>query len=79
MTKLTFTIILFIVANLVGYSQNINTKKLDQYLDTLEKNNKFMGSVAILKDGKIIYTKQVGFSDIETSKKQNKNKCNCLN
>ncbi len=73
MIKFTYTFILFIVTTLIGYSQNIDTKKLDQYFEILEKNNKFMGSVALLKDGKIVYTKQVGFSDVETSKKQNKN------
>jgi CubicO group peptidase (beta-lactamase class C family) len=72
MIRLTYTIILFIVTTIIGFSQNIDTKKLDQYLEALEKNNKFMGSVALLKDGKVIYTKQVGFSDIETSKKPNK-------
>ncbi len=72
MIKFIYTIVAFIVTTLIGYSQNIDTKKLDQYLEVLEKNNKFMGSVALLKDGKIIYTKQVGFSDIKTSKKPNK-------
>jgi len=72
MIKLTYTFILFLLVTSIGNSQNIDTKKLDEYFLTLETNNKFMGSVALLKDGEIIYTKQVGYSDIATSKKPNK-------
>jgi CubicO group peptidase (beta-lactamase class C family) len=47
------------------YAQNLDTAKLNQYFATLETNNKFMGSVAIAKDGKILYTRSVGYSDVD--------------
>tara|TARA_R110002049_G_scaffold116643_2_gene269372 strand:+ start:5881 stop:7215 length:1335 start_codon:yes stop_codon:yes gene_type:complete len=56
----------------IGFSQNIDTQKLDCYFNTLEANNKFMGSVSILKGGKVIYNKQVGYSDIASKQKPNK-------
>jgi CubicO group peptidase (beta-lactamase class C family) len=73
------TTVLFLLALLiklttqVGYAQNVDSQKLDTYFNTLEANSKFMGSVAILKHGNIIYTKQVGFSDIDSNQKPDKN------
>jgi D-alanyl-D-alanine carboxypeptidase len=57
----------------IGFSQTIDASKLDQYFETLEDNNKFMGSVALLQDGKVIYTKAIGYSDAETKTKPDKN------
>lgn len=71
------TTVLFLLALLiklttqVGYAQNVDTQKLDTYFNILEANHKFMGSVAILKDGKIIYDKQVGYADIDSKQKPN--------
>jgi len=48
-----------------AFSQSFDSKKLDSYLETLESHNKFMGSVAISKNNEIIYTKTVGFQNIE--------------
>ncbi len=61
---------LFIIFS--GFSQSINkeiidSKKLDAYFQALETNNKFMGSVAIIKNGDIIYRNQIGFSDVSNS------------
>ena len=47
------------------YAQNFDKDKLNAYFDTLSKHNKFMGSIAIFQNGKLIYTKSVGFADIE--------------
>ena len=49
----------------VGFSQNIDKAKLDTYFETLESNNRFMGSVAITQGDKLIYSKSVGFTDVE--------------
>ncbi len=49
----------------IGLAQSFDKAKLDNYFTTLEKNNKFMGSVAVSKDGEIIYSKSVGFADVE--------------
>lgn len=54
-----------------GFSQTFNKMKLDNYFIALETNNKFMGSVAISKNGTIIYTRQIGYADIESKIKPN--------
>ncbi len=66
--------ILFIVfVNQIAFAQNFDKLKLDKYFDMLERNNKFMGSVAVSKNGEIIYSKTTGFADIENKIKTNKN------
>lgn len=55
------------------YSQNINKQKLDAYFKALDENHKVMGSFAIAKDDKIVYTNAIGFSDVEASKKADEN------
>lgn len=55
------------------FSNNFDQKKLDSYLESLESNNKFMGSIAISQNGKIIYLKSVGYADIENRIKANEN------
>jgi D-alanyl-D-alanine carboxypeptidase len=54
-----------------AYSQSIDKTKLDSYFQTLEANNKFMGSVAIAQGGKILYTKAIGFRFVEDKLKPN--------
>ena len=49
----------------VGFSQNIDKAKLDAYFDALASNNRFMGSVAIAQGDKLIYSKSVGFTDVD--------------
>ena len=58
---------------LVCCSQNVDKTNLDAYFDTLAKNDKFMGSVAVFKNNELIYSKYVGFSDIEHGIKANEN------
>ncbi|PQJ80956.1 peptidase [Polaribacter porphyrae] len=78
MTKSIF-IIYILLKSVVLQSQtatsntSFNKQKLDKYFSVLEANNKFMGGVALYKKGKIIYSNQVGFLDVETKKEPNKN------
>jgi D-alanyl-D-alanine carboxypeptidase len=68
MKKIIITCLLaLIVTN--SFSQNFNTKRLDSLFQLLEKNNKYMGSIAISENGKTIYSKSIGFDDIASSKK----------
>ncbi|MBL4705566.1 MAG: beta-lactamase family protein [Flavobacteriales bacterium] len=48
---------------------NLNTNKLDSLFEELDKDGKFMGSIALSYDGQIIYTNAIGFADIETNKR----------
>lgn len=55
------------------FAQTIDKTKLDTYLETLETNNKFMGSIAVAVDGKLIYNKSNGFADVENKLNADKN------
>ncbi len=72
MRKLITTFLIGILC-LSGLAQGFDKTKLDHYFDALETNNKFMGSVAVSKDGAVIYSRSVGFSDIENQVKANEN------
>ena len=73
MIKRIFITLIFGLIIQTGFSQTIDKAKLDTYFQELEKNNKFMGSVALSENGKIIYSKSIGFSDIETKTKADEN------
>jgi CubicO group peptidase (beta-lactamase class C family) len=63
-------LILTLAIGLLGhmvFAQDLDKAKLDSYFDALETNNRFMGSVAVAKDGKVIYTKTIGLADIENN------------
>ena len=67
-TFLTFAI------SQIGLAQtNFDKTKLDNYFNALEQNNKFMGSIAVSKNGEVIYTKSVGFTDVENNVKSTNN------
>ncbi len=61
------------LSTITGFSQNFDKVKLDAYFDKLEQNNKFMGSVALSRNGEIIYTRSVGYADVENKLKANEN------
>ena len=65
MNKFLLTTLLFLSVTPIGFSQTFDKKKLDTYFQVLEKNNKFMGSVALSKNGELIYTKSIGYADLE--------------
>lgn len=74
MRKTILTTILIGALSQIGFAQTILDKaKLDNYFNALEENNKFMGSVAVSKDGEIIYKKSIGFADIEKNIKATEN------
>jgi len=57
----------------MGCSQIVDKTNLDAYFDTLASNGKFMGSVAVLRNKELIYSKSVGYTDIEHGIKANEN------
>lgn len=68
--------ILFVFALLLSqlsFSQDFNNNKLDSYFDALEANDRFMGSVAVSQNGKILYTRAVGFAAVENEIKADVN------
>ena len=74
MKKTILTTALLLIFCQVGFGQSTFDKtKLDNYFNTLEENNKFMGSVAVSKNGEIIYTKSIGLADVENKIKATEN------
>lgn len=51
------------------FAQNFNIQKIDSLYDALEKKNKAMGTLAIAKNGQIIYKRSIGFSFIDEKEK----------
>ncbi|WP_435623773.1 serine hydrolase domain-containing protein [Flagellimonas sp.] len=73
MIKTLFTTILLLTIGQIGFAQDLNKTKLDSYFNALEKNNKFMGSVAVSKNGEIIYKRSIGWADVENNSKATEN------
>ncbi len=60
-------VIFFLLAMLLSeicFSQTLNKEKLNQYLQTMESNNKFMGTVLVYQHNKKAYSHALGFSNI---------------
>jgi CubicO group peptidase (beta-lactamase class C family) len=68
MNQTILTSVLILILSYFGIAQsNFDSEKLDKYFDALEQNNKFMGSVAVSKNGEIIYSKSIGFENTENN------------
>lgn len=67
--KIAFTLSLLVSVTLTA--QQLNTKKLDSLLNVLDVNKKAQGSVAISKNGKLLYSKAIGFVDAGKTKAAN--------
>jgi len=69
-TKLLFAAILALALFATGFAQPLDKAKLDQFFDRLAEKNKAMGSLAIVKDGKILYSRAIGYSQISDAEKK---------
>lgn len=65
--KIKLTLLIGLVFS-TSFAQTLNTVKLDSLFKILETKDKFMGSIAISENGKLIYTKSIGKDDIATNK-----------
>jgi CubicO group peptidase (beta-lactamase class C family) len=61
---------LFLALFSTGYAQTLDKAKLDQFFDRLAEKNKAMGSLVIAKDGNVIYTRAIGYSQINGVEKK---------
>ena len=50
-------------------AQTLDKAKLDQFFDRLAEKNKAMGSLTIAKDGKVLYTRAIGYGQINGTEK----------
>lgn len=71
--KSLFTTFTCLILPFICYGQNTDFAKLDSFFTILEENNRFFGSVAISNGGEVIYSKAIGFADLETKAANNQN------
>lgn len=65
MKKKLVVLLATLCACLTALAQDFDKAKLDRYFEALATNNRFMGSVAVSKNGKLVYAKAVGLADVE--------------
>lgn len=69
-TKQVFATLLTLALFNPGYAQTLDKAKLDQFFDRLAEKNKAMGSLTIAKDGKVLYTRAIGYGQISGTEKK---------
>src|SRR5215216_379163 len=68
--KILLATLLTLTLFTAGYAQTPDKAKLDQFFDRLAEKNKAMGSLTIAKDGKVLYTRAIGYSQINGTEKK---------
>jgi CubicO group peptidase (beta-lactamase class C family) len=68
--KILFATLLTLALFTAGYAQTLDKAKLDQFFDRLAEKSKAMGSLTIVKDGNVLYTRAIGYSRINGTEKQ---------
>jgi D-alanyl-D-alanine carboxypeptidase len=68
--KIPFATLLTLALFTAGYAQTLDKAKLDQFFDRLAEKNKAMGSLTIAKDGAVLYTRTIGYSQINGTEKK---------
>src|SRR5690606_11595535 len=59
------TLLGMVLAGFLGTAQNFDRAKLDRYFDALEQQDRFMGSVAVSKGGELLYSRAMGYADLD--------------
>ena len=68
--RVLFATVVALTSFTAGFAQTLDIAKLNQFFDRLAEKNKAMGSLTIARDGKVLYTRAIGYSQInETEKK----------
>jgi len=68
--KISLATLLTLALGAAGYAQTLDKAKLDQFFDRLAEKNKAMGSLTIAKDGAVLYTRAIGYSQINGTEKK---------
>lgn len=64
----TITFLLFLLCGSL-FGQKLDVAKVDSLFQVLEAKDKFMGSIAISENGRLLYAKAIGKADVEADKK----------
>lgn len=68
--KILFTTLLMLASFIAAQAQTLDKAKLDQFFDRLAEKNKAMGSLTIAKDGKVVYSRAIGYAQIDGTTKK---------
>ncbi len=68
--KLLSAILLTLPLFTAAHAQSLDKAKLDQFFDRLAEKNKAMGSLIIAKDGKVLYVRAIGYSQVNGTEKK---------
>jgi D-alanyl-D-alanine carboxypeptidase len=68
--RTVFAILHALASSAAVSAQTPDKAKLDQFLDRLAEKNKAMGSLTIARDGKVLYTRAIGYSQINGTEKR---------
>ncbi len=72
MKSRSFFSILFVLFSVTSFAQEQKFLALDSLFQILDENNRFMGSLSISENGKIIYSKTIGKADLASGKSSDK-------
>src|SRR5262245_22462493 len=67
---LTSILLLCALMFTAGHAQKPDKAKLDQFFNRLAEKNKAMGSLTVTKDGNILYSRAIGYSQISSTEKK---------
>lgn len=68
--KILFATVLILASFIAAQSQVLDKAKLDQFFDRLAEKNKAMGSLTITKDDKVVYSRAIGYGQINGTDKK---------
>ena len=68
MKSRSFYLILFLLFSITSFTQEQKFLALDSLFRILDANNRFMGSLSISENGKVIYSKTLGKADLASGK-----------
>ncbi len=68
--KAFFATLLTLALSVTGFAQTLDKAKLDQFFDRLAAKNKAMGSLVIAKDGNVLYSRAIGYGQIDGAEKK---------
>ena len=68
--KILLATLLTMALSAITYGQSLDKAKLDQFFDRLSEKNKAMGAVIIAKDGNVLYSRAIGYSQISGTGKK---------
>src|SRR2546425_2787857 len=68
--KNLFATLLTLALFTAGHAQTLDKARLDQFFDRLAEKKKAMGSLTIAKAGNVLYTRTIGYSQINGTEKK---------